>query len=172
MFTGGIVSGPAGQEMTIAEAALFALYEAKIQPMATASHMSNDSPPPFAAQGLAGDDQDDTGGRGRDDAGGALGVRQRQDAVQRATVLEGAGLLQVLEFQVELATGQLAEFLAVGTGCQQDVAGDPLACKFDLVDADHARMTSCFYTMSMIVTIQIIKSDREEPVGNQFPICR
>jgi putative selenate reductase molybdopterin-binding subunit len=36
--------------MTIAEAAMFALYEAKIQPMATASHMSNDSPPPFAAQ--------------------------------------------------------------------------------------------------------------------------
>ena len=55
---------------------------------------------------------------------------------------------------------------------EQDVAGDPLACKFDLVDADHARMTSCLYTMSMIVTIQIIKSDREEPVGNQFPICR
>ena len=46
----GMVTGPAGQSMTMREVALFALYEAKIQPMATASHMSNDSPPPFAAQ--------------------------------------------------------------------------------------------------------------------------
>jgi len=36
--------------MTMAEVALHALYEAKVQPMATASHMSNESPPPFAAQ--------------------------------------------------------------------------------------------------------------------------
>jgi putative selenate reductase molybdopterin-binding subunit len=49
-FSEGRVTGPAGQSMTTAELALFALYEAKIQPMATASHMSNDSPPPFAAQ--------------------------------------------------------------------------------------------------------------------------
>jgi putative selenate reductase molybdopterin-binding subunit len=49
-FADGAVSGPGGRSMTMAEAALFALYEAKIQPMATASHMSNDSPPPFAAQ--------------------------------------------------------------------------------------------------------------------------
>ncbi len=50
VFSEGLVTGPGGQGMTIAEAALYALYEAKIQPMATASHMSNDSPPPFAAQ--------------------------------------------------------------------------------------------------------------------------
>jgi len=50
VFAEGTVTGPDGQLMTMAEAALYALYEAKIQPMATASHMSNDSPPPFAAQ--------------------------------------------------------------------------------------------------------------------------
>ncbi len=50
VFSEGVVTGADGRSMTIAEAALIALYEAKIQPMATASHMSNDSPPPFAAQ--------------------------------------------------------------------------------------------------------------------------
>ena len=49
-FSDGMVTGPQDRSMTIAEVALFALYEAKIQPMATASHMSDDSPPPFAAQ--------------------------------------------------------------------------------------------------------------------------
>ena len=50
VFAEGMVTAPENRSMTIAEAALYALYEAKIQPMATASHMSNDSPPPFAAQ--------------------------------------------------------------------------------------------------------------------------
>jgi putative selenate reductase molybdopterin-binding subunit len=49
-FAGGRVDGPAGQSMSVQEVALFALYDAKIQPMATASHMSDESPPPFAAQ--------------------------------------------------------------------------------------------------------------------------
>ncbi len=50
VFSDGMVTGPRDQGMTMAEVALFTLYETKIQPMATASHMSNDSPPPFAAQ--------------------------------------------------------------------------------------------------------------------------
>jgi putative selenate reductase molybdopterin-binding subunit len=41
--------GP-GKAMTMAELASHALYAAKMQPAATASHMSNESPPPFAAQ--------------------------------------------------------------------------------------------------------------------------
>jgi len=49
-FADETVTGPGGKTMTMAEAALFALYEAKTQPMATESHMSNESPPPFAAQ--------------------------------------------------------------------------------------------------------------------------
>ena len=49
-FGDGGVSGPDGQRMTMGEVALFALYDAKIQPMATASHISDESPPPFAAQ--------------------------------------------------------------------------------------------------------------------------
>ncbi|MGD9546243.1 MAG: xanthine dehydrogenase family protein molybdopterin-binding subunit [Candidatus Krumholzibacteriia bacterium] len=50
VFSEGRVTGPRGQSMTMQDVALFALYEAKIQPMATESHMSNESPPPFAAQ--------------------------------------------------------------------------------------------------------------------------
>ncbi len=49
-LSAGQVTGPDGKCMTTAELALFALYDAKIQPMATASHMSDESPPPFAAQ--------------------------------------------------------------------------------------------------------------------------
>ena len=111
-------------------------------------------------------------GRGRDDPGFALLIREGKNPVQRSSILERAGLLQVLELQVELATGQQAEFFAVGTGRQQHIAGDTPARKFDLVDADHARNSLRFCTMSMIVNILIIKSDREEPLGSQFPICR
>jgi putative selenate reductase molybdopterin-binding subunit len=50
VFGGNAAAGPTGQKMTMAEVAVHALYQAKIQPMATASHMSDDSPPPFAAQ--------------------------------------------------------------------------------------------------------------------------
>ncbi|MBM4130620.1 xanthine dehydrogenase, partial [bacterium] len=39
-----------GRAWTMAELATHALYHAKVQPMATASHLSNESPPPFAAQ--------------------------------------------------------------------------------------------------------------------------
>ncbi len=42
--------GPDGRSLSMREVALTALYEAKTQPAATASHMSNESPPPFAAQ--------------------------------------------------------------------------------------------------------------------------
>jgi putative selenate reductase molybdopterin-binding subunit len=50
VFADGTARGPGDRAMTMQEVALFALYEAKVQPMATASHMSNESPPPFAAQ--------------------------------------------------------------------------------------------------------------------------
>ncbi|MBU2500545.1 molybdopterin-dependent oxidoreductase [bacterium] len=50
VFSEGSVTEPRGRSMTMQDVALFALYEAKIQPMATESHMSNESPPPFAAQ--------------------------------------------------------------------------------------------------------------------------
>lgn len=49
-FAAGRATAPTGDSMTLREVALHALYEAKIQPMATASHLSNESPPPFAAQ--------------------------------------------------------------------------------------------------------------------------
>ena len=50
VFSGGQAVAPNGQSLTMQEVALYALYEAKIQPMATESHLSNESPPPFAAQ--------------------------------------------------------------------------------------------------------------------------
>ncbi|MBM4131419.1 xanthine dehydrogenase, partial [bacterium] len=49
-FAEGRVTGPGGRAWTMAELATHALYQAKVQPMATASHLSNESPPPFAAQ--------------------------------------------------------------------------------------------------------------------------
>jgi len=49
-FADDLARGPGGRARTYAEVALHALYEAKVQPAATASHLSNESPPPFAAQ--------------------------------------------------------------------------------------------------------------------------
>jgi putative selenate reductase molybdopterin-binding subunit len=49
-FGEGRVTAPGGHAWTMAELASHALYHAKVQPMATASHLSNESPPPFAAQ--------------------------------------------------------------------------------------------------------------------------
>jgi len=55
VFGGDRIVGPdapdgAPRSLTMGEAALVALYEAKTQPAATASHLASDSPPPFAAQ--------------------------------------------------------------------------------------------------------------------------
>ncbi len=49
-FGGDRVTGPAGRSLTMAQLARHAFDVAKIQPGATASHGSNESPPPFAAQ--------------------------------------------------------------------------------------------------------------------------
>jgi len=49
-FRADMALGPDGKTKTSREVALLALYEAKIQPQATASHLSDESPPPFAAQ--------------------------------------------------------------------------------------------------------------------------
>ncbi len=50
VFADGRIAAPDGRETTHAEAALHALYGARTQLAATASHSSLDSPPPFAAQ--------------------------------------------------------------------------------------------------------------------------
>jgi putative selenate reductase molybdopterin-binding subunit len=50
VFSEGRVVSGSGQSMSMQEVALHCLYEAKVQPMASASHMSEESPPPFAAQ--------------------------------------------------------------------------------------------------------------------------
>ena len=50
LFAAGAVNAGPGRSTTMAELASHALYHVKVQPMATASHMSNESPPPFAAQ--------------------------------------------------------------------------------------------------------------------------
>ena len=49
-FGEGRAAGPGGRAWTMGELATHALYQAKVQPMATCSHLSNESPPPFAAQ--------------------------------------------------------------------------------------------------------------------------
>lgn len=49
-FKRGQVVCSGGQSMSMQELALYCLYDVKTQPMATASHISDDSPPPFAAQ--------------------------------------------------------------------------------------------------------------------------
>lgn len=49
-FSGGVVTDGGDRSWSMAELASHALYHTKMQPMATASHMSNESPPPFAAQ--------------------------------------------------------------------------------------------------------------------------
>jgi putative selenate reductase molybdopterin-binding subunit len=50
VFADGWATAPDGRRLGMGEVAALALYDAKVQPAATASHMSNDSPPPFAAQ--------------------------------------------------------------------------------------------------------------------------
>lgn len=49
-FVDGVCRGPNDLALSMGEVAHVALYGAKVQPAATASHTSDDSPPPFAAQ--------------------------------------------------------------------------------------------------------------------------
>ncbi len=55
------------------------------------------------------------GGCGDDSAGGLL-RSEGGDAVERATLLEGAGHLEVLELEVDLLAGEVGENLRVRAG--------------------------------------------------------
>ncbi len=48
-------------------------------------------------------------GRHRDDPGAALGLGEAQELVQRAALLEGAGRVQRLELEKNLAPGHLGQ---------------------------------------------------------------
>ncbi len=93
VFAQGKALAPGGQSMTMQEVALFALYTAMIQPMATESHMSNDSPPPFAAQ-FADVEVDQETGR--------VYVRKFVSAVDCGTVIHP----RMVEGQIEGAVAQ------------------------------------------------------------------
>ncbi len=82
-----------GRTKTMQEVALLALYTTKVQPQATASHLSNESPPPFAAQ--FADVEVDTGT-------GQVFVRRFVSAVDVGTVVHP----QMTEGQVEGAVSQ------------------------------------------------------------------
>jgi len=92
-FAADLATGPQGQELSSQEVARFALYEAKIQPAATASHLSNDSPPPFAAQ--FADVEVDTGT-------GQVFVRRFVSAVDGGTIIHPL----LAEGQIEGAVAQ------------------------------------------------------------------
>ena len=92
-FSEGKATGPDGRTATIQEVAMYALYQDKIQPMATASHMSNDSPPPFAAQFAEVEVDTETG---------QVFVRKFVSAVDCGTVIHP----RLAEGQVEGAVAQ------------------------------------------------------------------
>ena len=64
-------------------------------------------------------------GRGRDQAAAPLLLREGEDAVERPALLEGAGLLQVLELEVGADAAEAGEVLRAGAGTLVDRAGDP-----------------------------------------------
>ena len=93
--------------MSLQDVALFALYEAKIQPMATASHLSNESPPPFAAQFADVEVDTETG---------QVFVQKLVSAVDCGTVIHP----KMAEGQIEGAVAQ-----AMGYALFEEVLLDP-----------------------------------------------
>ena len=67
-------------------------------------------------------------GGGGDDPLGLLFLRQLQDLVECTALLEGTGHLQVVQFEVELATQLLTEHLGMGAGREVDVLLDSRIC--------------------------------------------
>jgi putative selenate reductase molybdopterin-binding subunit len=92
-FANDLITGPGGHAMTVAEAAVHALYVVKVQPAATASHLSDESPPPFAAQFADVEVDIDTG---------QVYVRKIVSAVDIGTVVHP----QLAEGQIEGAVTQ------------------------------------------------------------------
>jgi putative selenate reductase molybdopterin-binding subunit len=109
-FADDMVAGPEGQSMTSQDVALHALYVAKVQPAASASHMSNESPPPFAAQFADVEVDSETG---------QVFVRHFVSAVDVGTAVHP----HLVEGQVEGAVAQalgyalMEEVLLDGRGC-------------------------------------------------------
>ena len=89
-----------------------------------------------ALGGVVGDALGVVAGGGGDDAAGGLVGSEGGDAVERAALLEGAGHLQVLELEVDLAAGEAGEDLRVRAGGEVDGAADAFACGLDVGEGD------------------------------------
>ena len=73
------------------------------------SNRHHDDGPNAEPAGVVGDPLRVIAGRDRDDAARALGIREREQLVEGTPVLEGAGILPVLELEDDLGAGDLAE---------------------------------------------------------------
>ncbi len=141
-FANDLAHGPAAQVMTMQEVALHALYVAKVQPAATASHLSNESPPPFAAQFADVEVDIETG---------QVFVRRLVSAVDVGTVVHP----RLAEGQVEGAVAQ-----ALGYALCEEV----------LLDARGRVLNSSFLdykipTAQDLPSMQTILVPTDEPTG-------
>ena len=67
-------------------------------------------------------------GAGSDDATTLLLVAQQQDAVERATLLEGAGALQIIQLEKDMLAGHVGERGGKLAGGTVDKIPDPMFC--------------------------------------------
>jgi hypothetical protein len=94
------------------------------------------------AGGVEGDGEAVVARAGRDHAPAALGRRELEQQVRRATLLERAGHLQILQLDEDARPGELGERLRVGAGGLGDRAGDALRGLPDVGDVDHQKGSS------------------------------
>jgi hypothetical protein len=84
-------------------------------------------------------------GRGGDDAGVLLRVAQAENRIHCATVLVGAGALQVLHLQMDVATGPFAQARREVAGRQVDQVANSAARGSDVIERD--RNLTCHFVL-------------------------
>ena len=145
VFDQGKVSTADGQSMTMQEAALYALYEAMMQPMASASHVSDDSPPPFAAQFADVEVDEETG---------TVHLRKFVSAVDCGTVIHP----RMAEGQVEGAVAQ-----GIGYALFEEVLLDRQGKVLNTSFLDYK--IACALDMPELATIFVETNEPSGPFG-------
>jgi putative selenate reductase molybdopterin-binding subunit len=131
--------------MTSQDVALHALYVAKVQPAASASHMSNESPPPFAAQFADVEVDSETG---------QVFVRHFVSAVDVGTAVHP----HLVEGQVEGAVAQ-----ALGYALMEEVLLDGRGCVLNPRFLDYK--IPCAQDMPQMTTILVPTHEPSGPFG-------
>ena len=103
-------------------------------------------------RGVEGDALGVVAGAGRDHAPLALRLAQREQLVQRAALLEGAGALQVFQLQVQRQAGQFGKIVRKLAGRYVNGLTDARACRLNAAERNRFQKNLLDWALSSLLS--------------------